>query len=127
MKGNFGAKGQPPRAIREITDEGIQDLAKSPITEEDALRSLGLKDHQIENVKKMFRWRLNWEIGKAVWRKEYNEDLAKSKDSSIQKMIAEHTLPPPSDIGDLVIIEIDAPAYLTRNKKLSANCKVKGK
>jgi hypothetical protein len=115
------AKGQGryPRIVEKLTPEEIQVLANSPNTEQDTLESLGLQDYQIEQVTKFLkRWKLNWRIGKAKWKNDFNEKLSKSDDTGIQKMLAEHTLPEVEDSTNVFEIEVKAPKWFYEELKV---------
>ena len=115
------AKGQGryPRQVESLTPEQIQEFANSPASEQDILEGLGLEDYQIENVMKYLqKWRLNWRIGKARWKNEYNLKLAESDDTGIQKMLAEHTLPEIEENANIIEIEYKAPKWFYEELKV---------
>ena len=105
-----------PREIADLTDEQIQDLANSIDKEDDVLKSFGIKDSAIKRIKTVNRWRLNWDTGRAKFIKNYNKGLVESEDSSIQKVIAEHTLPKVETIQEGFEFVIDAPEWFVKGQ-----------
>ncbi|MCP4394554.1 MAG: hypothetical protein GY804_09855 [Alphaproteobacteria bacterium] len=100
-----------PVSIRNMTNGDIQTAGNSIDIEDVYLRSKGLKDHQVITVKNTTRWKHNWGIGKARFEMEQNENFVNSKEPSIQKIVAERTLPQIVEIDEDTVWEIDAPKY----------------
>ena len=100
-----------PSIIGNMPNEKIEEYANSPNTEDDVLKSLGLKNYQIETVKRTGRWRKYWDMGKSKFVIDHNKTLANSEEPTIQKLVAEHTLPKIDDTPDEWNIEIDAPKW----------------
>jgi len=103
-----------PYVFSEATDQDIQDWANSPDDENTALEKLGVTAGQVERIKKLKRWTENWRTGKATWRSKMNKQLEESKDSTIQKVIAEHSLPKLEAIDDGYQFVIDAPKWFVK-------------
>jgi len=109
--------------FRSLTPEEIQRMANSPDDEETVLQMIGLKPYQIKLAKRTEKWINNWAFGKAKWRSLMNKKLEESTDASIQRLLAEHSLPKQDTIDDGYEFEIDAPKWFLKGLKNAKNIK----
>lgn len=107
---------KPPNIIINLSEDDIYELGKKNwnSSEEIVLKSLGIKEYQIKNIKANKRWRFNYDRGTSEGIKAYNQGLTESKDSSIQKEIAKTTLKPVEIIEEGYEFEIDAPEWFKK-------------
>ena len=119
------AVGRPPDVILNLSEQDIIDLGEKGFNskEDDILRGLGVPEKSLANVKGGLRWRRNFDRGRALGRNKYNEVLVNSKDATIQKVVASHSLPPLEIIQEGYEFVIDAPEWFKKgvgNKKTKA-------
>ena len=100
---------KPPKIILALSDEDIYQLGVKNFnsSEELVLKSIGLKENHLKGVKANKRWRYNYDKGTSEGMRTYNQGLAESRDSSIQKEIAKTPLKPAEVIEEGFEFEID--------------------
>lgn len=102
-----------PPVFVNITPERVSELAKTGSEENDALRSLGLKDKHLEKAKKQKYWRPHWDRARAEWIVEKNKQISNSDDVRMLTLLAPKTMPD-NDLGDKVVFEVDAPQWFIK-------------
>lgn len=113
-KPGSGGFGKMAEVFRALSDENIVELADSANDEDTVLQGIGLQPYQVKLCKRTKRWKLGWSTGKAKFKTRMNLKFAESKEPTIQKVIAEHTLPEVDRIEDGYEFEIDAPEWFVK-------------